>query len=163
LPIADASLASELKLSSIQVAADGSSVELQGADVQGNLQDAIDQATVATITLEGRTLGETRVGLSVSQADNDTGAAIDPRLEAGTLTVHTCGPTVYEGKAPTDPDGDGLCEDLNGNQRVDFHDLRVLFLNLLEPAITDYATSYDFNDNGRMDFDDLRNFFENEF
>jgi len=161
--IADASLASELKLSSIQVAADGSSVELQGADVQGNLQDAIDQATVATITLEGRTLGETRVGLSVSQADNDTGAAIDPRLEAGTLTVHTCGPTVYEGKAPTDPDGDGLCEDLNGNQRVDFHDLRVLFLNLLEPAITDYATSYDFNDNGRMDFDDLRNFFENEF
>jgi tripartite motif-containing protein 71 len=64
----------------------------------------------------------------------------------------TCG----EGNpAPTDTDGDGVYEDLNGNGRTDFADV-VLYFNHMD-WIREHqpVRCFDYNANGNIDFADL--------
>jgi PKD repeat protein len=58
-------------------------------------------------------------------------------------------------KLPTDPDGDGIHEDLNGNGRLDFNDLILMFLNLSWINGHEPVALFDLNGNGRMDFNDV--------
>jgi PKD repeat protein len=56
---------------------------------------------------------------------------------------------------PTDPDHDGIFEDLNGNGRLDFADV-VLFFNQMEwIAANEPVSAFDLNGNGRIDFADI--------
>ncbi len=65
------------------------------------------------------------------------------------------GPIPPNTLAPTDPDGDGRFEDLNGNSRLDFNDV-VLFFNQMDYIATNEPlTAFDFNNNGRIDFSDI--------
>jgi len=57
---------------------------------------------------------------------------------------------------PTDPDNDGVFEDINGNGRLDFSDVVALFENLPDAR----APFQHFNDNGRIDFDDIVELFK---
>ncbi len=61
---------------------------------------------------------------------------------------------------PTDPDGDGLYEDLNGNGRKDFNDVVLFFNNLEWIAGNEPRLGFDFNGNGRIDFADIVKLFE---
>lgn len=61
---------------------------------------------------------------------------------------------------PTDLDGDGTYEDLNGNGRGDFDDVVQFFKYIRNPAITDHVSAYDYNENGRIDFVDLVELFK---
>ncbi|WP_440950478.1 NosD domain-containing protein [Methanosphaerula subterraneus] len=56
---------------------------------------------------------------------------------------------------PTDPNGDGKYEDLNGNGASDFGDV-VLFFNQMD-WIAEYepVSAFDFNNNGAIDFNDI--------
>ncbi|RLF47385.1 MAG: hypothetical protein DRN20_06015, partial [Thermoplasmata archaeon] len=56
---------------------------------------------------------------------------------------------------PTDPDDDGLYEDINGNGRKDFNDVVVFFKNLEWVPDNEPVECFDFNGNGRIDFDDI--------
>ena len=61
---------------------------------------------------------------------------------------------------PTDPDDDGLYEDINGNGRKDYDDL-VKFFNYLEwVKKNEPVECFDFNGNGRIDYDDIVELFE---
>ena len=56
---------------------------------------------------------------------------------------------------PTDPDNDGLYEDLNGNGECDFADV-ILFFNQMEWIIENEPVgAFDYNGNGQVDFCDL--------
>ncbi len=56
---------------------------------------------------------------------------------------------------PGDLDGDGFCEDVNGNGRVDFADV-VLFFNQMSWIAANEPTGlFDYNGNGRIDFADV--------
>jgi hypothetical protein len=77
---------------------------------------------------------------------------------AGRLVVEA--PAPNGGSAPSDPDGDGRFEDLNGNGELDYDDVVTLFESRDSPAIGDNVDLYDFNDNGRFDFDDVVRLFE---
>jgi PKD repeat protein len=56
---------------------------------------------------------------------------------------------------PTDPDGDCIYEDLNGNGRLDFADV-VLYFNQMEwIAAHEPVSAFDLNGNGRIDFADI--------
>jgi peptidoglycan/xylan/chitin deacetylase (PgdA/CDA1 family) len=57
--------------------------------------------------------------------------------------------------APTDPDGDGLYEDLNGNARLDFNDIVVMFNQMQWIEVNEPVSAFDFNGNGRIDFNDI--------
>ncbi len=66
---------------------------------------------------------------------------------AGPLTSSTC--------LPSDPDGNGLYEDLNGNGRIDFNDV-VIYFNAMEWISQNQPVeAFDYNGNGRIDFNDL--------
>ena len=58
-------------------------------------------------------------------------------------------------RLPGDPDGDGQFEDTNGNGRMDFADVVLLFTHLEWCSATQPAGSFDFNRNGRVDFADV--------
>jgi|WetSurMetagenome_2_1015567.scaffolds.fasta_scaffold41930_3 PKD repeat protein len=56
---------------------------------------------------------------------------------------------------PTDPDHDGLYEDLNGNGRKDFNDVFVFFKQMTWISNNEPVTLFDFNKNTRIDFNDV--------
>jgi PKD repeat protein len=57
--------------------------------------------------------------------------------------------------APRDPDNDGRYEDINGNGRIDFSDVTLLFNNLDTVTKTYPTAAFDFNKNGRTDYGDV--------
>ena len=56
---------------------------------------------------------------------------------------------------PTDPDRDGLYEDLNANNRKDFNDVVLMFNQMQWIAANEPVSAFDFNGNGRIDFNDI--------
>jgi len=57
--------------------------------------------------------------------------------------------------SPTDPDGDGLYEDLNGNGALDFNDVVLFFNNMDWIADNEPVSAFDFNKNSQIDFNDI--------
>ncbi|MFB6196040.1 MAG: alkaline phosphatase PhoX [Haloplanus sp.] len=137
---------------------DGSSVTLQFADTQGNVQAGGTNVELASLTLRGVSTGTTDLNVEVHQMDDEAGNAIDAEARMGVFV--TGPPTVAGGAAPTDPDGDGLYEDLNGNGRLDYEDIEVLFSNFDADSVTMNKAAYDFNENGQLDFDDIVDLYE---
>jgi len=58
---------------------------------------------------------------------------------------------------PTDPDGDGLYEDINGNGRLDYDDVVIYYENMqwIRDQLDVGIEPYDYNGNGRIDYDDV--------
>jgi PKD repeat protein len=56
---------------------------------------------------------------------------------------------------PTDPDTDGLFEDLNANSRIDFADVSLYFSRMDWITENEPVGLFDFNGNGRIDFADI--------
>ncbi len=56
---------------------------------------------------------------------------------------------------PTDTDGDGMCDDINGNERKDFADVVLFFNQMVWIAGHEPVSLFDFNKNGRIDFSDV--------
>jgi len=63
--------------------------------------------------------------------------------------------------APTDPDGDGLYEDVNGDGDVNVGDAQALFANTDDPAIQNFVDAFDFNDDGVVNVGDAQALFAN--
>jgi PKD repeat protein len=60
---------------------------------------------------------------------------------------------------PTDTDGDGRYEDVNGNGRKDFADVVLFFNQMSWIAANEPLAAFDFNGNGRIDFADVTRLF----
>jgi PKD repeat protein len=78
--------------------------------------------------------------------------------KTGYITVNTASviiPLPGMTALPTDPDGDGLYEDLNGNGRVDYADIVLFFRQIDWIGANEPAGIVDFNGNGRIDFADI--------
>ena len=75
------------------------------------------------------------------------------------MTTITAGPqlVMVQGvaKMPTDPNQDGLYEDLNGNGHLDFNDVVIFFNQMDWIAGNEPVAAFDFNHNGRIDFNDI--------
>jgi PKD repeat protein len=56
---------------------------------------------------------------------------------------------------PTDPDSDGLYEDLNGNGIKDMNDVVLIFNNLIWLRDNEPVACFDFNGNGSIDMNDV--------
>ena len=65
------------------------------------------------------------------------------------------------GSLSNDLNGDGTCEDVNGNNRLDFNDVVLLFTTLGDGSVAyEETSSFDFNGTGRLDFADIVALFE---
>jgi PKD repeat protein len=58
-------------------------------------------------------------------------------------------------KLPTDPDHDGIYEDLNANARLDFADVVLYFNQMTWIAANEPIPAFDLNGNDRIDFADI--------
>jgi hypothetical protein len=63
--------------------------------------------------------------------------------------------------APTDPDGDGVYEDVNGDGNVDVLDAQAIFANTQDPAVQNNVAAFDFNDDGSVNTLDAQALFAN--
>ncbi|MFC4405905.1 thermonuclease family protein [Haloarchaeobius iranensis] len=141
------------------ISGDGSTVSLEAADIEDNVGTGATDVPLATISLEPQSDGTTGLDLGIEALDADDGSVIDAETSTGDLTIAPV-ERIGDNDLPTDPDGDGVYEDLNGNGQLDFDDVAVFFEHREEDAIQDYVDSFDFNDNGRIDFDDITTLFE---
>ncbi len=137
---------------------DGSTAVISGADLGESVSEGATEVELATVTLAGQSDGETDVGVDVSNLDGNAGDEVPVSTQSATLTVVSPGPDWPEGA--TDPDGDGLYEDLNGNGEADYQDVVRYFNELASDGMGRNAQYYDYNGNGEIDYDDLVTLFE---
>jgi len=85
-------------------------------------------------------------------------ALVEPKAVSG-YAVYPAAPVILplpgQSSPPTDPDGDGLYEDLNGNGRKDFNDVFVFFKQMTWISNNEPVALFDFNKNTRIDFNDV--------
>lgn len=65
-----------------------------------------------------------------------------------------------QGNAPTDPDGDHIYEDLNGNGELDFNDVVVYFKKMEWLYANEPVSLFDLNGNNDIDFNDVVRLFK---
>lgn len=73
------------------VADDGTSVRLEAADLGENVQPGASAVVLATVELDGESVGETTLAVEPLQFDTDGGGSMTPTSEAGTVTVSADG------------------------------------------------------------------------
>ncbi|WP_226023134.1 endo-1,4-beta-xylanase [Halomicrobium salinisoli] len=107
--------------------------------------------------------GEGSVTRTVSVTDSDAGRQVTVTVEGGDGPPNGGDdrpPAVGDNEnQPTDPDGDGLYEDLNGNGEVDYSDVVDYFNNMETDDFQSNAAYYDYNGNGEVDYADLVDLF----
>jgi len=133
---------------------------LKAVDIRDVVRAGDEEIELAEIVLKAKTLGEARIELRMIRMDNDNGMNMSVAIEHGKVVVAMGPPPIVGNRHPTDLDGDGLFEDVNGNDRIDFDDVVKLFKHFDEPPIKQYFKFYDFNRNGRLDFDDIVKLFK---
>jgi hypothetical protein len=69
------------------------------------------------------------------------------------------GPVGDFANAPTDPDGDGLYEDVNGDGSVNVGDAQALFANTDDPVVQNNVAAFDFNGDGSVNVGDAQALF----
>jgi PKD repeat protein len=133
--------------------------EIRATDITEVVQENATNTSLGTVTVaanESANVSQTELTVSVSRIDDDRGTPINVTTQNGTVTVREQGPLAPGLNPPADPDNDGVFEDVNGNGRLDFNDVVILFENLPD-AETPFQ---DVNNNGRIDFDDIVELFQ---
>ena len=118
--------------------------------------------TFARLNVKAVNKGTTELGIVVKTCADSNGNPIPTSVNNGTVIVTnvTIGPPPINGMQPKDLNGDGLFEDVNGNGKLDFGDIVILFLNFERSEIRDYCQFYDFNGDGQVNFGDVIALFE---
>ena len=112
------------------------------------------------LTVRGDAQGECNITATVTKMDDDKGNPINPSVDPGILTIALVIQIPEHENPPTDPDGDGLYEDVNGNGLKDFDDVVQFFKYLEWIADNEPISCFDFNGNGLIDFDDVVKLFK---
>jgi hypothetical protein len=115
---------------------------------------------LGTLTIRGDIQGECNITAIVTKMDDDNGDPINPSVDQGQLKVASVIPLPSHANPPTDPDEDGLYEDLNGNGVLDFDDVVQFFKHMEWIEANEPITCFDFNGNDRIDFDDIVQLFK---
>ncbi|WP_231188423.1 plastocyanin/azurin family copper-binding protein [Haladaptatus sp. DYF46] len=123
-----------------------------------NILNAQGNEIVGTETMS--TEGETQTLEFTATAEMAAyNCSVHPNLMQGEVVVEEDDsdglPPVVGDSSPTDPNGDGNYEDLNGDGEANYADVVDLFDNIEEDAVQDNPEAFDFNENGQLDFDDI--------
>jgi len=141
------------------IANDGSSIQLRAVDLNDAFEPGDANITLATLEIEAVGGGTADLVVDAAALDDDTGNAIDVQERSG-VVVTGPSPVGPGNNAPTDPDGDGRYEDVNGNGRLDYADVELLFENMDNSSVQLQVDAFDFNENGQIDFNDISELYE---
>lgn len=152
--ITDFSFGGSPATESVSYAADNSSVDVQGGFVGLSGGQAI---VIGTVTVKGDSLGDSAdIALSVTQlVDSNNNNIQIQNTNSATLSVTGAGPgdVTGDGNPATDPDGDGLYEDVTGDGTADATDVDALE-TYIDNGGSDLA--FDFSEDGKLDLLDYR-------
>lgn len=139
------------------ITSDGSAVTVDAA-----LADTANtgEVTIGTVTIAGETSGDAAIAADVETIGDEAGNAYDISAVSNASITVTAGPGDITGNdnPATDPDGDGVYEDVNGDQSVDVLDVQALFTNLGSEAVAN-ESGLDINDDGTVDVLDVQTLF----
>ncbi|WP_152422965.1 dockerin type I domain-containing protein [Halorubrum kocurii] len=157
--ITDVQLGGDPGQSSTDISESGQQVEVQAAlaDV-----DVADGAPIATLSIRGSVAGATNLTVNVSDASDLEGNPypFDSRTTTVPVTVQAGpGDVTGNGDAATDPDGDGIYEDVNGDGSVTVTDVQALFAAVSEGSIQSDETAFDYNGDGAVTVTDVQALF----
>ena len=133
---------------------------IKAIDLNNLITENATNTTLATIGIRSENPGITFIEIAVTRLDDDNGYPILAETQHSTLTVFNLPPLPGHQNYPTDPDGDGVFEDLNGNGLLDFDDVVQLFQYFEWIASTYPVEIVDVNENHLLDFDDIVELFE---
>jgi PKD repeat protein len=89
-----------------------------------------------------------------------TNALLPPKAMSGYSVYQAAVPLPGKTSPPTDPDGDGMYEDMNGNGIKDFNDVVLFFKQMEWVQANEPVALFDFNNNGYVDFNDIVRLFK---
>jgi PKD repeat protein len=149
----------------LEVADDGSYVDIEYA-----FRDTADtgSVTVAEVTVQGVSDGST--GIDLAAAPGNDGVLLFDEGGIGYDVTGTSGASItVEGASlppvgdfanpPNDPDGDGLYEDVNGDEEFDIVDVQAMFASRESSTIQDRPEKFDVNGDGTFDVVDVQALF----
>jgi secreted PhoX family phosphatase len=160
---AETSVSDEFGLTRSSVSGDGSTATVKFTDIDKSVQGDLVEVVVASLELRGTGTGTTDITIDAADVDDDAGDSLDIETRSGLVVT---GPSAIGspkgpgGDTPTDPDGDGRYEDVNGNGRMDYDDIVLLFEEFDSDAVRMNEAAYDFNENGELDYDDIVSLYE---
>jgi len=138
----------------------GNSVWLKAVDLNNKVQSGAGNVILGKMKIKGGNPGNASITINVNSMDDDNGEAIDPITVSTRINIVSVVPLPGMYLQPSDPDRNGLFEDINGNGRIDFNDV-VLFFKYFEWIPDNEPVEYfDFNRNSRIDFNDIIKLFE---
>jgi len=102
----------------------------------------------------------------MATVENDDGSTGEPSnvvvLQNDPSQVETGpGPVGNFSDAPSDPDGDGFYEDVNGDGDVNVGDAQAIFSNAQDPVIQNNVEAFDYNGDGSVNVGDAQALFAN--
>jgi len=128
-----------------------SNVTIRGSDLSDLICRGAETVSLAHLGITAGKAGTARLTMTVTGLSDDRGLSIATITVPAVITVEApevspgVVPVLSNGKQPTDPDHDGLYEDLNGNGVADFNDV-TLFFNQMDWIIThEPVGAFDFN------------------
>ncbi|MGB9956395.1 right-handed parallel beta-helix repeat-containing protein [Haloferax prahovense] len=124
-----------------------------------------DLAELAVTVDETDGAAEQQIPVTVSNANVSDKNGTELRVgstENGTLHIVTLSAVGPSEVPPTDPDGDGRYEDVNGDGNVTVSDVQALFANRDHASVREQAALFDFNDNGEFNIVDIQRLFYSE-
>jgi alkaline phosphatase D len=156
----ETSVSDSFGLSETSITDDGAALTVRVADVEDSVGAVAGGTDVVLVSLNitGDRAGTTDVEVTVDRFDDDEGSTVETKTYRSLVVVGP--PPAGSGSAPTDPDGDGRYEDVNGNGRLDYDDVTTLFDNIESDTVRLNREAYDFNDNGDLDYDDVVDLYE---
>jgi len=153
--LTSASVADDPNLTDVTVGPNNQSVTIAAVGLDTADTGAV---TVGSITVRGATNGTTDVDIRAADVGSESGVDYSVTVENDTFSVASLDPIVGD-RIPTDPDGDGRFEDVNGDGTVDVVDVQALFNAYNEPAVQQHPEAFDLNGNGEVNIVDVQRLF----
>jgi hypothetical protein len=156
--ITDVALKGSPGVQDVTISSDGSSAAAEAAlaSVSGT-----DGAVLGEVTLTATEPGSTTLETSVNTLGSVEGTAYNISDGTATATVNVqAGPgdVTGNGNAATDPDNDGVYEDVNGDGSANVLDVQSLFGNLDSDKVA-ASNALDMNGDGKVDILDVQSLF----
>lgn len=135
-------------------------VEVQGVDIDNRIEGSSEDLTLFTVEFEDENqLDRDQFSVQPRDLEDDNGNQISPENVTTRLSCHSPfdEPVVDrpQYRNPTDPDCDGLFEDVDGDGRLTSNDVQALALVNDTNLSDEQIDALDFNGNGTLEFADV--------
>ncbi|QYZ78122.1 DUF3821 domain-containing protein [Methanofollis formosanus] len=132
---------------------------IRAADLNDMVTPGACEVTLCTLSVRGDAAGSTGIAISPRTVESDAWSRYAPQTEDGLLEVIAIHAFPHpEGgfyPIPTDPDGDGRYEDLDGNGWTGFNDVVLYFNGMTFIEKSQPCGAFDYDTSGFIGFNDV--------